>query len=102
MGGHFYLGNLPPQSSTNNGAVLNTATIFKHVMASAAEAEYGAVFENAKTAAPIRIALRELGHIQPATPIATDNSTAAGIANRTLTTFMGSLQLAHSATSDNQ
>eukprot|EP00956_Cyclotella_meneghiniana_P031271 scaffold81716_cov13-Cyclotella_meneghiniana.AAC.1 len=50
-------------------------------MSSAAEAETGALFLNAKLAVPIRHTLEELGHPQGKTPIQTDNSTAYGIVN---------------------
>ena len=45
-------------------------------MSSAAEAELGALFINAKTAVWMRQTLEELGHPQPRTPMQTDNSTA--------------------------
>ncbi len=45
-------------------------------ISSAAETELGGLFYNGKEAT-----LKELGHKQPPTPIVTDNSTAAGIAN---------------------
>ena len=48
-------------------------------MASAAETELGALFYNDQEAVPIRHTLIEMGHIQPPTPIATDNTTALGI-----------------------
>ena len=60
----------------NNGAVLNISQIIKAVMSSAAEAELGALFINAKTAVSMRQTLVELGHPQPLTPMQTDNSTA--------------------------
>ena len=60
----------------NNGAVLNILQIIKSVMSSAAEAEVGALFINAKTVISIRTTLKELGHLQSRTPIQTDNSTA--------------------------
>jgi hypothetical protein len=47
--GHFFLLNdnkFPP----NNGAILTVATIIKAVMSSAAEAELGALYINAKEA----------------------------------------------------
>ena len=37
-----------------------------------------------KDAIPVREALEEMGHPQPPTPIVVDNSTAAGIANKTV------------------
>jgi hypothetical protein len=53
-------------------------------MSSAAEAELETLFLHAKQACPIRTTLEELGHPQPAMPLQTDNSTAAGIANDTV------------------
>ena len=52
--------------------------------ASAAEAELGALFHNGKEACPLRIGLEELGHPQPATPMAMDNNTASGIITNTV------------------
>jgi hypothetical protein len=51
---------------------------------SAAEAECGGLYMNAKEAVPMRITLKELDHPQPAIPIRTDNSTADGIMNKTV------------------
>jgi ABC-type sulfate transport system substrate-binding protein len=65
----------------NNGAVLTIATIIKAVMSSAAEAELGALFLNAREAVYLRQILTEMGHPQPRTPIQTDNSTAEGVIN---------------------
>ena len=48
-------------------------------MASAAEAETGAIFLNGKQAAPIRTALTEMGHPQPPTPIKTNRTTSYSI-----------------------
>ncbi len=74
-GGHMFMaGNKDiPQ---NNGAVLNILQIIGAVMSSAAEAELGALFINAKTAVSMHKSLKELGHPQPQTPMQTDNSTA--------------------------
>jgi hypothetical protein len=79
-GGHFFLSdevNNPP----NNGAILTFATIIKAVMLSAAEAELGALYLNAKEAVYLRQILTELGHPQPQTPIQADNLTAEGVIN---------------------
>jgi hypothetical protein len=54
------------------------------VVASAAESEVGACFQNAQTAAPLCVTLIELGHKQAAAPLKTDNSTAYGILNETI------------------
>ncbi|MBM5801495.1 MAG: hypothetical protein FJ077_11840 [Cyanobacteria bacterium K_DeepCast_35m_m2_023] len=82
-GGHFFLSN-GDDNSPNNGAVLTIATIIKAVMSSAAEAELGALYLNAKEAIFLRQILTEMGHPQPRTPIQTDNSTAAGVVNSTI------------------
>ncbi|KAL7551824.1 hypothetical protein ACHAWF_015016 [Thalassiosira exigua] len=77
-GGHFYCSNdeeFPP----NNGAVLTVAQIIKAVMSSAAEAEVGALYINAREAIPARHALEKMGHKQPPTPIQTDNSAAHAV-----------------------
>ena len=66
-GGHFYLSNnaeVPP----NNGSIHNVAQIIKAVMSSAAEAELGGLFINAREAVYIRNILAEMGHLQPPTP----------------------------------
>jgi hypothetical protein len=60
------------------------ASVIKNVVASAAESEVGACFQNAQSGAPLRVTLTELGHIQPATLLHTDNSTAFGILNETI------------------
>ena len=56
--------------------------ILRNIMASAAEAYYGALFLNGQAAVPIRTTLIEMHHPQPPTPIQVDNSTAVGIANK--------------------
>jgi hypothetical protein len=87
VGGHFYLGNKAKSQHPNmhNGAILSIAGILKNVMSSAAEAEFGGLFINSREGENIRTTLEELGHKQTEpTPIATDNSTASGIANETI------------------
>ena len=79
-GGHHFMSN-NEENPPNNGAVLNISQIIRNVMSSAAEAELGALFINAKTSVPTRMTLLELGHPQPRTPIQTDNSTAYGLIN---------------------
>jgi hypothetical protein len=65
-------------------SILNVSSVINNVVASAAESEVGACFQNAQTAAPLRVTLLELGHEQPATSLRTDNSTAYGILNETI------------------
>jgi hypothetical protein len=81
--GYFFLTNKPISTQgpyKPNGAVHVLCHIMREVLSSAIEAELGALFHNGKEACPLRIALEEMGHPQPATPMATDNSTASGIA----------------------
>jgi hypothetical protein len=84
-GGHFFLSTNVTYPS-NNGAILTIVQIIKAVMASAAEAELGALFINAKEAAYIRNILHEMGHPQPPTPIQTNNTTAEGVLNNRVQT----------------
>ena len=85
--GYFYLTNLQSSPTTPfkpNGAIHILCHIMREVLSSAAEAELGALFHNGKEACPLRIALEEMGHPQPATPMATDNNTASGIVTDTV------------------
>jgi hypothetical protein len=84
LGGLFFLGNKSPEQETLNRSILNVAAIIKNVVASAAESEVGACFHNAQSGTPLRVTLTELGHIQPPTPLRTDDSTAYGIVNETI------------------
>ena len=65
--------------SANNGAVLNIAQIIKTVMTSAAEAEIGAMYINARESVPQRMTLSEMGHPQPRTPMQTNNLAAHAV-----------------------
>jgi hypothetical protein len=72
-GGFFYMGNTTQNDKKlTNGAILIVSKVLKHVMSSAAEAEIGAVFINAKEGAVLRTTLEELGHKQPPTEMETD------------------------------
>jgi hypothetical protein len=93
-GGHHFLTDMPvdplrqPQSTDptppNNGAILTECRIIKNVMSSAAEAEMAAAHHNAIEACGLRTCLEEMGHKQPPTHVQVDNSTADGIANKTV------------------
>ena len=85
-GGHYFIGHHPKDSQPIqlNGAIYSLCTVLKHVAASAAEAELGALFLNTQEAKILRIILEEMGHPQPPTPIHCDNKTAVGIANSTV------------------
>jgi hypothetical protein len=56
---------------------MTNATIVKAVMSSAAEAELGALFLNAKEALYQCQILTEMGHPQPGTPTQTNNKTVS-------------------------
>jgi hypothetical protein len=81
LDGLFFCSKKHPQEDTLNGSFLNITSVIKNVVASADESEVGACFQNAQSGAPLRVTLNELGHIQPATPLRTDNSTVFGILN---------------------
>jgi hypothetical protein len=49
-----------------------------NVMASAAEAKWGALFNNTKDGVALHITLNEMGHLQPANPVQVDYSTTHG------------------------
>jgi hypothetical protein len=84
-GGFFYMVHTTKhQKKLTNGAILIISKVLKHAMSSAAEAETGAVFINAKEGAVLRTTLEELGHNQPPTPMETDNTTAIGYSNGTI------------------
>ena len=90
-GGFWFMSTTPNNPSKSditpppiNGAIHTPCNIMKMVLSSAAEAELGALFYNAKDAAWLRIILEEMGHPQPPTPIQTDNLCAAGILNNTV------------------
>jgi len=89
-GGFFYLGDNTDESSpdapppTLNGAIHINSSIMNNVMASATEAEVGALFHNAQDRCTFRQCLLFLGHPQPATPIQTDNACAEEIINDTV------------------
>jgi hypothetical protein len=89
IAGYFYLSSHPPlngkaSSVPLNGAILVECATIRNVVGSAAESECAGCYHNAQKAIPIRIALVELGHPQPGTPIKTDNDTAQGFVNKSM------------------
>jgi hypothetical protein len=86
IGGYFYLGGktdsrMKPLSKV---PLLCQTTVLKYVVSSVAEAEFGALFVNAKEGTVTRTTLSEMGHNQDATDLTTDNTTADGIINSTV------------------
>jgi hypothetical protein len=84
-GAHIMLSEDNPIPSYN-GPILTLAQIIKFVASSAAEAELAALYICAKEMVPLRNSLEEMGWPQPKSPIQTDNTTALGVANKTIIT----------------
>ena len=84
--GHFFMGWLPKDGDPIkiNGAFHVSTNVIRFVVASAAEAELGALFHNCQTGIIFRSILEDMGHPQPKTPVHCDNATAVGIANMTV------------------
>jgi hypothetical protein len=85
IAGCFQLTNAPPRNIIPNGAILIECKTLRHVVASSAEAETAGIFHNAQISMPIRYVLKQLGHPQQATPLKTDNSTAASFVHDNIT-----------------
>jgi hypothetical protein len=84
-GGFFYMGiSTNTDKKLTNGTILIISKVLKHVMSSAAEAEIGAVFINAREGAVLRTTLEEVRHPHTPTPMETDNTTATGYSNGTI------------------
>ena len=67
-----------------NGAFYVNTIIMRFVMASMAEAELGALFQNCQDGMIFRITLANMGHPHPKTRVKCDNTTTVGIANNTV------------------
>ena len=83
VSGVFFLSDTKPDAITFseytpilNGLIFIMCKVLSNIMASAAEAEYGALFLNGQAAVPVRTTLIEMHHPQPPTPIQVDNYTA--------------------------
>ena len=81
-GGYHFLGN--KQLTLFNGPILVLAKVIKNIMSSAAEAEVTSLYLNTKDAVPIRQCLHDMGHLQLATHLTTDNSVTQGIIRGTM------------------
>lgn len=88
IAGYYFMGssiirNGIPETELNAPILVQVKTI-RYTVGSAAEAEIGGIYDAGQTAVAIRQALEEMGHLQPATPIKTDNATAKGILTATM------------------
>ena len=81
---HYLSSSGEPTSAPVNGAIEAISTIIPTVVSAASEAELAGLFLNGQAAVSTRHTLADLGYPQNATPIITDNTTAMGIANRTV------------------
>ena len=82
---HYFVGNNIKSGKPIllNGAI-HTLCKITGVAASTAEAELGSLFLNTQETVTLQIALKELGHTQPPTPIHNDNNTSTGIIQKTI------------------
>ena len=82
--GHWYLSN-KGNYNLSNGAIMVLSKIIKFVMSSAGEGEAATSYLNCRAALPMRVALEEMGHPQPPTPVVMDNTSAVGLTQKTMT-----------------
>lgn len=83
-GGIHYCGNKDSPPSYLNGALLAVSCVIPTVCSSVAEAEYAALYLNARHGVWLRTILTALGYAQRPTPVLCDNTCAIGIANDTV------------------
>jgi hypothetical protein len=81
--GHCFMGWKPVdgQPIKLNGAFYTNSVLLKFVVASAAEAELGALFHNCQDGIVFCQTLSDMGHPQPKMPVHCDNATVVGIGN---------------------
>ena len=68
----------------NIGAVLAIAQIIKSAMSSITEAKLCTIFINCREAFPTFYALEEMCHIQPSTPMQTNNNVALSVVTNSI------------------
>ena len=82
-GGHFFVSE-DIDFPSNTGSVETIAKLIWNVVTSAADAEIGALFINTRQSLLVRYLLKEMGHLQPPTPIQTEDTTALGFVTNNL------------------
>jgi hypothetical protein len=60
LGGLFFCGDNSPKEDNLNGSILDVAPVIKNVVASEAESEVGACFQNSQSGAPLRVTIADL------------------------------------------
>ena len=83
LGGHGHFGMNDPASTFVNGSIYNVSKVLDVIVASAAEAETGALFKNLQNGSWTRLICKAMGHPQTQTEVICDNQCAVGIANDT-------------------
>jgi hypothetical protein len=85
-GGYFYFSSCSESTTPTpiNDAIKVFCQMMPKVLSSDAKAELGTLFHNSKEAYPLQTALNKIRHLQAPTPLITNNSTAARIANNTV------------------
>jgi hypothetical protein len=83
---HFFMGSVSRDGKPIklNGAFHTLCSILQCVVASAAEAELGALFMNCQEGMIFKATLEDLGHPQSPIPVHRNNATAVGIPNNTI------------------
>lgn len=84
VGGMSYLGS-KTDDTIINGAIHCRTAIIDVIVASAAEAEYGGLFNNGQDSEGLRLTLADFGYTQDPTLLVSDNACACGIANESIT-----------------
>eukprot|EP00804_Cyclotella_cryptica_P025744 CCRYP_002936-RA/>CCRYP_002936-RA protein AED:0.42 eAED:0.44 QI:0/-1/0/1/-1/1/1/0/153 len=84
-GAHIMLSEDVPVPSFN-GPVLTLSQIIEFFASSATEAKLAGLYVCAKEMVPLRNSLVKMGWPQPKSPIQTNNTTALGVANKTIIT----------------
>ena len=83
-GGLAYLVNAESRHNKVNRSINSFSSIIDVVVASAAEAEYAALFSAGQLAAGLHTILTALGHLQPPRVLLCDNACAVGLVNDTV------------------
>ena len=89
--GHYYLSSKPAKPSKSphlpppeTFPIYTECIKLRHIVASAAEAEFGRILHYGQTALPLRITLKEISFPLPQNPIKTDDSAAERIVTATV------------------
>jgi hypothetical protein len=81
--GHFFMGWMPKDNEPIrlNGAFYVSAIIMRFAVALAAVAKLGALYHNCQKGSMYWEILKDMGHLQPKTPVHCNSATAIGIGN---------------------